>query len=404
MLKGPILFFALSIFLFGCTAQITIPSSPPAPSPPPSQPMPPPEPILPDTSLREEEVEKSEKEEEVTSIVPAPPPPEPETSVASLSLPDIAITNLFLDKKRRLVATLANIGSGPFPMKDGNLRVFVDGQLKKSFTLSSLSQQSLLQPNESITFTTPLTVFGRHEINAHIDTDVEMKELDKENNYLKRTLEGLPIGPDIIVKDLDLTEDLELYIILSNTGEADLRKGVTFRFRIFVNDRKISEFEHFISEVLRAHSENHYTIAPPYRVGIGGVSKVKVSVSPKLRSDDVRLTNNILERTFIIFPFRISPQGKEEFTFSVPSLRIKEDGQGERIKAEARWEGGGSPLMLSFKRSGGIKSLPTISGGSPLKVEFPIHSEEVLEESRWRVSVTNLIEKKVEGHLIIQYP
>ncbi len=404
MLKGAILFFAFSLFLFGCTAKITAPPTPPPPLP--SQPMPPPEPIIPENSFSEGKVEKPEEQDASPTIptLPSPPPAE-ETTVASVSLPDIAITNLFLDKQRRLVATLTNIGSSPFPMMDGNLMVFVDGQFKKSLALGTLSQQSYLPPNESITFTTPLTVFGRHEINAHIDTDVEMKELDKENNYLKRILEGLPIGPDIVLKDLDLTEDLELYIILSNTGEADLRKGVTFRFRIFVNERKISEFEHFISEVLRAHSENHYTIAPPYRVGIGGVSKVRVSVSPKLRSDDICLTNNILERTFIIFPFRIDPQEKEEFIFSVPSLRIKkEDGQGEKIKAEARWEGGGSPLLLSFQRSGDIKGLPTISGESPLKVEFPIHSEEVLEESRWRVSVTNLIEKKVEGHLIIQYP
>ena len=30
--------------------------------------------------------------------------------------------------------------------------------------------------------------------------------------------------------------------------------------------------------------------------------------------------------------------------------------------------------------------------------------EESQKESRWKVSVTNLIEKKLEGHLNIQYP
>jgi hypothetical protein len=60
--------------------------------------------------------------------------------------------------------------------------------------------------------------------------------------------------------------------------------------------------------------------------------------------------------------------------------------------------------MLSFKGPEHIESVPTFSGKSPLKVEFPIHSEETRKERLWRISVINLIEKKVEGHLIIQHP
>jgi hypothetical protein len=401
MLKGAILFFAFSIFLFGCATKITVLPSPP---PPPSQPVPPSEPIIPEVASIEREVEKKEKQELPSPAITSPPPSAPVPPVASLLLPDIAITNIFLDKERRLVATLGNIGRGPFPMKNGNLMVYIDGQLKKSFPLSNLSQESFLQSDESLNFTTSLTIFGRHEINARIDTDVEMEELNIENNHFKKILEGLPIGPDIVVKDLDLTEDLELYIILSNAGEADLRKGVTFRFQIFVNDRKISEFEHFISEVLRAHSGNHYTIAPPYRVGIGGISKVKISISPKLRSDDVRLENNLLERKFVIFPFTLVSQEKEEFFFSVLTPHPKDENKEEKVKVEVRWDGGGYPLMLSFKGTGSTKSFPTLTGKSPLKIEFPIHLEEGQKENLWRVSVTNLIDKKVEGHLIIQHP
>jgi hypothetical protein len=131
---------------------------------------------------------------------------------------------------------------------------------------------------------------------------------------------------------------------------------------------------------------------------------VKVSISPKLPSDDIRLENNVLERTFIIFPFRIGPQGREEFSFSFSGPRPQGDGQTEKVKAEARWEGGSSSLMLSFKKSGTIKGIPTLSGKSPLKVEFPITFEEVQKESVWNVLITNLIDKKVEGHLIIQHP
>jgi archaellum component FlaG (FlaF/FlaG flagellin family) len=319
-------------------------------------------------------------------------------------LPDLTITDLFLNPKRKLVVTIANIGDSPLPLGGGNLKIIVDGSLKGSYTLGSLSDQSSLPMKGSITLTTPLTLVGRHEIDAHVDFTSGMKESNEENNSLKKILDGAPFGPDIVVKDLDLTEDLELMIILSNGGEGDLRKGVTFRIRILVNGRKISEFDHFISEGLKANFGNRYLIDPPYGVGIAGISKVKVSISPKLPSDDIRLENNVLERTFIIFPFKVGPQGREEFSFSFSAPRPQGDGQTEKVKAEARWEGGSSSLMLSFKKSGTIKGIPTLSGKSPLKVEFPISFEEVQKESVWNVLITNLIDKKVEGHLIIQHP
>ena len=319
-------------------------------------------------------------------------------------LPDLTITDLFLNPQRKLAVTIANVGDSPLPLGGGNLKIIVDGSLKGSYTLGSLSNQSFLPMKGSITLTTPLTLVGRHEIDAQVDFTHGVKESNAENNSLKKILDGAPFGPDIVVKDLDLTEDLELMIILSNAGEVDLRKDVTFRFRILVNDRKISEFDHFISEALKANFGNRYLMDPPYRVGIGGISKVKVSISPKLPSDDIRLENNVLERTFIIFPFRIGPQGREEFSFSFSAPRPQGDGQTEKVKTEARWEGGSSSLMLSFKKSGTLKGIPTLSGKSPLKVEFPIPSEEVQKENVWSVLLTNLIDKKVEGHLIIQHP
>lgn len=319
-------------------------------------------------------------------------------------LPDLTITDLFLNPQRKLAVTIANVGDSPLPLGGGNLKIIVDGSLKGSYTLGSLSNQSFLPMKGSITLTTPLTLVGRHEIDAQVDFTHGVKESNEENNSLKKILDGAPFGPDIVVKDLDLTEDLELMIILSNAGEVDLRKDVTFRFRILVNDRKISEFDHLISEALKANFGNRYLMDPPYRVGIGGISKVKVSISPKLPSDDIRLENNVLERTFIIFPFRIGPQGREEFSFSFSAPRPQGDGQTEKVKTEARWEGGSSSLMLSFKKSGTLKGIPTLSGKSPLKVEFPIPSEEVQKENVWSVLLTNLIDKKVEGHLIIQHP
>jgi hypothetical protein len=466
MLKGAICLLACFALLFACATKMPPPS---LPSLPPYEPSP----LLGLTGLSEEEGESMEesvvipevekKDEiaekkgsrdsptevektEVAHVTPSIPIAVLVTAERAAPLPDLTITDLFFNPKKRLTVTLANVGEGPLPMEAGNLKIFVDGQLKGSYPLSSICDRPSLQPKDSIHFTpleimprcsaaglgfriipagfnappveslwverlefltgltTSLSFCGRPEVEAYVETSEEVREPDKENNYLKRVLGGHPIGSDIIIKELDLTEDLELSIILSNAGEVDLRRGVTFRIRVFVNDLKVSEFEHFTSEVLKANSGNQYSVAPPHRVVISGAAKVEVSVLPELPSDDVRLENNILERTFVIFPFRLVPQASQEFSFYIPPLSHKVDGEGERIKAEARWQGGGDSLMLSFRGPEQFKGLPTLSGKSPLKVEVPIHFEDLRKESLWRVSVVNLVEKRVEGYLIIQHP
>jgi hypothetical protein len=327
-----------------------------------------------------------------------------EKSEANPLLPDLRITDLFLNPQRKLSVTIANTGDSPLPLKVGNLKIFVDGLPKGSYPLESFSDQPFLPPKGSVTFTTPVSLFGRHEIVAHVEFTNEGKESDEERNSLKKILDGPPVGPDIMVKDLDLTEDFELMIILSNAGEVDLRKGAIFQIQVLVNGQKISEFDHFISEVLKANFGNRYVVAPPYQVGIAGISKVKVSISPELSSDDICLENNVLEKTFIIFPFKIGPRGGEEFSFSFSLPPPQGEGQTEKVRAEARWGGGSPSLMLSFKVSGSLKGILTFSGRSPLKVEFPIPFGEYQKESAWRVFVTNLAGKKVEGYFIIQHP
>ena len=434
MLKGAICFFAFTIFFFGCTTKMAHSPLPP-PSPPPPE-------VLPDRTVsgitlsegkgegieksevsveigQKEEVKEKEKIEETKKLREeaakdlsqevahlAPPPALPGLKAPETPplLPDLTITNLFLNPKKRLTVTIANIGKSSLPIGLGNLKIFLDGQLKESYGLNKFSDQPSLQPNEDITFTTPLTIRGRREVQAYVETRQEIKEANQENNSLDRILEGLPIGPDIAIKDLDLTEDFELFIILSNAGEIDLRKGATFRIRVFVNNLRISEFDHFTSDMLKANFGNAYTIFPPYRVVISGTAKVKITISPRLPSDDIFLENNILERTFVIFPLRMVPQEKKEFSFSVPSSPLKEDDESEKLKAELRWEGGETSLMLSLIGPEPIQSVQSFSGKSPIKVEMPIYYVKAQRESLWKVLVTNLIEKKVEGHLIIRHP
>jgi hypothetical protein len=171
-----------------------------------------------------------------------------------------------------------------------------------------------------------------------------------------------------------------------------------------VNDQRISEFDHFISEVLKANFGNRYVVAPPYRVEIAGISRVRVSLSPELPSDDIRSENNSFEKTFVIFPFKIGPRGGEEFNFSISAIPTQGEGRAEKVKAEARCVGGSSALVLLFRLSGSRGGGLTFSGRSPLKVEFAVPVEELQRERVWDVLVTNPAGKKVQGHLIIQHP
>ena len=225
-------------------------------------------------------------------------------------MPDLVITEIFINPQKKLAVTVTNAGGSFLFLGTGNLKIYVDGTLQESYALHSLSGQPVLSEKESLTFNTPFTFSGKHEIDVQIGFAESVKEISTENNSLKKKLEGPAPEPNIVVKDLDLTEEMDLVIILSNGGEADLQKEVTYQFQIVVNKKKVSEFEHFIPEELKANFGNDYVITPPSRVEISGVSRVKVSIRPvssnreippnpifsKIHSSSFRLKSNIRKR------------------------------------------------------------------------------------------------------------
>ncbi len=420
---------ATSILLISCVGQVAIQSPPPPIVQPPFSEIPSeslspsPEDLssndkpnqgLPDIPINEkgEEEEKVETDKKIEAGLEGRevffPVIEEETEkedrLASLAHADLRVNDIFIDSKKKLVVSITNIGETPIPLETGKLNILIDGTSKGSYHLKNLLKQPVLLPQESHSLITPLTPKGHREIQAHIDFSPEVKELNKENNLLKKVLEGPPIGPDIMVKDFQLTEDLNLTILLSNVGESDLWRGTTIRVRIHVNNRLISEFDHLVSETLKANLGNHYILHPPYQIRISGILRVSVSIFPKLTSNDIQPENNTLRRTFIIFPFRIGPQGREEFSFSFSPHLLRSKDSPEKIKVEARWEGFGFPLRLSFKKTGIQKGISAFQGKSPMKVEFPILVEDIQDENVWNILISNLIDQRVEGHLIIQHP
>jgi archaellum component FlaG (FlaF/FlaG flagellin family) len=343
------------------------------------------------------------------STVPLPPglslsPPKPEEPSELLSYPDLTISQLDLSPDRRVVIHIVNIGNEPFPLWEATVRIFVDGILKGSYPLGSPAERSFLSPKEEILITTSVAIIGHHEVYAYIESDLQSKERNLANNGLRKKFKSLPIGPDLLVQALDLNEEFDLTIVLSNAGELELPNGTTLRIRIYMNGQKVSEFDHFTSEPLKPFLESRYAIDPPYRVRVSANSRVRVAISPRQPKDDVQPENNSLERNFGIFPFKIEPQTSQEFSIDLSNPDLKESRRGEMMKAEVRWDGGGAPLSLSLKGGANLRKISPIKGKSPLKLEVPIGKGPNGKGKAWRFSIANLMEKKAEGHLIIQSP
>ena len=224
------------------------------------------------------------------------------------------------------------------------------------------------------------------------------------NDSFRRKSRGSLPGPDLVVKELNMNEDFELSLVLSNAGEEELPKGKTLRIRVFVNGQRVSEFDHFIAEPLKPHFENHCIIDPPYRIRVDGNSRVKVVIGPKHRDDDVRIENNTFERTFAIIPFKIGSEVSQEFPFPLQNLRSKENRKEDKIRMEVRWDGGGTPLRFSLKGARHLKKIGPVSGRSPLQLEVPIKDAKKQIGKAWRLSIANLMKEKAEGFLIIQSP
>lgn len=214
---------------------------------------------------------------------------------------------------------------------------------------------------------------------------------------------ALAVGPDVIIKGLDLTEDLDLSIILANAGQTDLRKGSALGIQIFVNRRKISQFDHYVSRSLKANFGNRYVVEPPSRVGISGTCRVKVSISSKRVSGNAQRGKHSMERTFLVFPLRMGPREEQGFSVSLMPSSSKDGTQAGKMKLETRLDGE-KRVVLSVLRQDGVMSRSNFSGKTPLKAEVPLYFETDQSEHTWSILVTNREKKKVEGYLLIQHP
>jgi hypothetical protein len=230
----------------------------------------------------------------------------------------------------------------------------------------------------------------------------ESQDLHQLTSGTLTTLHRSP-GPDILVKDIELNEDLELGIVLSNSGDVDLREGAVLRIRIFVNGKRVSAFDHLTADVLKAGFGNDYRIGPPYRVPINGQTTVRVSISAQSPSDDVSSDNNSQESQFVVFSFSIEASRRQGFPVPFFLPPGSPDDASEKMRVEARWDGNVSPLQLSFVNPGETNLPASVSGRSPLRMELSMGSVKGAKRDPLRFWITNLVGQKVEGCLIVQH-
>lgn len=82
---------------------------------------------------------------------------------------------------------IGNIGTVNAPSGKGNLYIWIDDQLKWTYSLSGLYSQDFLLPNGS-TVVQPQVLVGQHKIKATIDPNNVITESEETNNTLEATV------------------------------------------------------------------------------------------------------------------------------------------------------------------------------------------------------------------------
>ncbi|TSC72253.1 MAG: lipoprotein, partial [Parcubacteria group bacterium Gr01-1014_70] len=123
--------------------------------------------------------------------VPLPPPP----ATSTTSLPDLTVLDIYSDSGK-LSVKISNIGLAVVPSNTGHLYIWIDDQLRWTYSLSTLANQSFLSPG-GVTVIQPQVLSGEHKIKVIIDPNNAVAESNENNNTLEKVLTfgTTPISP-----------------------------------------------------------------------------------------------------------------------------------------------------------------------------------------------------------------
>lgn len=100
--------------------------------------------------------------------------------------PDLTVLDIY-DDSGKLSVKIGNVGSAVAPSGVGHLYIWLDDQLKWTYSLSTLYDQSFLNPG-GIMVSQPQILSGQHKIKAVIDPNGAIAESNENNNSLEKTL------------------------------------------------------------------------------------------------------------------------------------------------------------------------------------------------------------------------
>ena len=242
---------------------------------------------------------------------------EMEDAPAPTVLPDLAVTDLFVDPfTGQLTIEHGNIGKGRVPDYNGNVNIYVDGKMRWTYNYSSMNKQ-FLNP-ESLAKITPNKLRGIHEVTACTSTRSVIQEASKNNNCLTRSVKGgkviitpekrlvddfdyrsmgtAPIynrvstsKPDFTVVDIYRGADNVIYAEIKNLGTTNLQEGIG-RITFFLNGRsqKSYKWSEFADQAFL--NANGSSVLPVYE--LMGAHEVRVCVDDTNRIREENENNN----------------------------------------------------------------------------------------------------------------
>ncbi|MFH1191947.1 MAG: CARDB domain-containing protein [bacterium] len=125
-------------------------------------------------------------------------------------LPDLAIDDIYSDNGK-LSVKIKNIGNAEASANKGHLYIYIDEQLKWTYSLSTLSDQKFRSIGGSSVIQ-PQILTGSHTIKATLDPKFEIAESNEDNNTLTKTVNfgETSSKPDLIFGDINISTGLDV--------------------------------------------------------------------------------------------------------------------------------------------------------------------------------------------------
>lgn len=146
--------------------------------------------------------------------------------------PDISITNIAADDQCRIVVTLANTGTQVLTvtaydqMLGPSVQIYKGSESWGGWRLEGVDpEKKLKNPGGTITWTSGKVLIGTEAIKVTFDPNNVLKEPNRTNNSMTKTLTCNPPLPDLKLSGITFAQDCRAIIKVENAGDGSLKDG-----------------------------------------------------------------------------------------------------------------------------------------------------------------------------------